>query len=183
MKQNDLCRLMENAAGRTMRTPQDFDYLAACIMQRTKQPVSISTLKRLYGYVQSSAEPRRSTLDILSQFVGYKDYASFEKSDAVSGIVESNPLMAKSIHASALAIGKEVTVAWDPDRQCTFLHLGNKQFQVKESRNSKLSVGDTFTCSLFVDGEPLYLENLCMNGSSGLTYVCGKQNGIRIIGE
>lgn len=183
MKQNDLCRLLEEVTGKPIRTPNDFEYLAACIRQRTKQPVSVSTLKRLFGYVPYTAAPRRSTLDILCQYVGYKDFASFEKSESGGGVIESNPLMAKCIRSAELKINQKITVLWNPDRKCTFQYLGNLQFKVTESINSKLCVGDTFACSLFVEGEPLYLENLSMKGLPGLTYVCGSQDGIRIMEE
>ena len=48
-----------------------------------------------------------------------------------------------------------------------------------EAENTKLSVGDTFMCDIFIDGEPLYLSNLVHEGRPPMVYVAGKKDGIR----
>ena len=56
----------------------DFDYLSEKILAKTHETVSANTLMRLWGY-RESVNARRSTLDILSRFVGSEDYAHFLK--------------------------------------------------------------------------------------------------------
>ncbi len=63
--------------GRQMRTPKDFDFLSEQIFEQLHQHISTSTLKRLWGYLPSSENPRTSTLDLLAQFVGYADWQDF----------------------------------------------------------------------------------------------------------
>lgn len=58
--------------------------------------------------------------------------------------------------------------------------MGNSRFEVTESINSKLSVGDTFSCNLFIQNEPLYLSNLIHEGYTSLNYVAGENNGVNI---
>lgn len=74
---NLLRKAIEEKAGFCMRTPKDFDLLSEYISEETHQKVSSSTLKRFWGYLSEASVPRVSTLDILSQYAGYSDWASF----------------------------------------------------------------------------------------------------------
>ena len=69
--------MIEEAVGRKMKTPKDFDFLADQIFDKLHETVSSTTLKRMWGYLQESSSPRESTLDILAQFVDYKDWETF----------------------------------------------------------------------------------------------------------
>lgn len=170
---------MQQVCGREMRTPYDFDHLAASIYSRLHESVSVSTLKRIYGYVRSDSTPRRTVLDILSRFVGYTDWAAFCRRSDEGTAVESNPILGEAVSADALSKDDLLTVVWQPDRECTFRCTGPHRFVVESSRGSKLSVGDTFVAHQFISGEPLYLENLSMQGSIPVNYVCGRDSGIR----
>ena len=43
---------------------------------------------------------------------------------------------------------------------------------------TRLKEGDTFECSLIIEGEPLYLDNLSQGNQQSIAYVCGKQSGV-----
>ncbi len=78
--EQDIIRLrqaVEQTAGRPMLTPKDFDFLSANISERLKETVSVSTLKRLWGYTSSYATTRTATLDILSRYVGHDSWEEF----------------------------------------------------------------------------------------------------------
>lgn len=170
---------MQQVCGRAVRTPQDFDFLAASIFRRIHESVSASTLKRIFGYVKTDGNPRRAVLDILSRYVGYSDWDAFcQRSDA-DALIESNPILGEAVSADALCKGDLIAVSWKPDRECTFRCTGHHRFVVERSRGSKLSVGDTFAAHQFISGEPLYLENLSLQGSIPVSYVCGRESGIR----
>ena len=49
-----LKQAIEKKAGRTMRSPVDFDRLSYLIHENIREQISPSTLKRLWGYVSSS---------------------------------------------------------------------------------------------------------------------------------
>lgn len=77
---NELARLreaIEQKVGRKIRTPKDFDYLYSCIYDKCGTMVSISSLKRIWGYVSTDSSPRLSTLDPLARYVGYDDWEQF----------------------------------------------------------------------------------------------------------
>ena len=73
----DLRHAIEKAIGRNMKTSRDFDFLAEAIFEKLHQSVSISTLKRFWGYLPQYSSTRVSTLDLLAQFVDYKDWEDF----------------------------------------------------------------------------------------------------------
>ena len=72
-------------------TPSDFDLLAASIAKESHDRISLSTLKRVWGYVNNKHRLRNETLSILARFVGYNDWTDFCK--AHSGFVDSDILI------------------------------------------------------------------------------------------
>ena len=71
-----LLKAVEEALGRSIVSTTDFKYLSQKIFENTHELLSASTLMRLWGR-RSQVNPRKSTLDILARFIGYKDYADF----------------------------------------------------------------------------------------------------------
>lgn len=77
-------------------TPKDFDCLAADIWEQTHERVSVSTLKRVWGYVDSDSTPRITTLSVLARYIGYGSWRDFcnqldnqEERDGVTADVAS----------------------------------------------------------------------------------------------
>ena len=68
---------VETVAGRRMLTPKDFDYLRNCIYEKCHEMVSISTLKRLWGYNRYENTPRKSSLNPIARYVGFRDWDDF----------------------------------------------------------------------------------------------------------
>lgn len=73
----NLRHAIEEAVGRKLKTPGDFDFLAEAIYEKLHRSVSSSTLKRFWGYLPQYSTTRSSTLDILVQFIDYKDWDTF----------------------------------------------------------------------------------------------------------
>ena len=174
-----LCSQIEDALGRGMRTPKDFEYLSRRIFARLKVMVSVSTLKRIWGYVGGEVEPRRATLDILARFLGYSDFDDFVRR---AGTVEreSAEVMSDRLSVESLHPGDRLLLTWLPDRECLVEYNGGSGFTVVESKGTRLQPDDTFRCSLFIDGEPLFIDDLTRPGHEPTAYVCGKRSGIRV---
>lgn len=68
---------IEQQTGRYPSTPKDFDCLAADIYEQLHESVSASTLKRVWGYVDSDSTPRITTLNVLAKFIGYSNWHDF----------------------------------------------------------------------------------------------------------
>ena len=73
---------VEAIMGGTLSTPKDFKRCSLMVFERLHSHVSVSTMKRLWGYVVTTQDyvPARFTLDTLSQFVGYSSFDAFCRS-------------------------------------------------------------------------------------------------------
>lgn len=166
---------IENTLNRKVATPKDFDWLSQKIYNRLGVMVSATTLKRVWGYLpDDTTQPRQGTLSVLTRLVGYPDWESFINDNNVRNEVQSNMILGRSLNSADMKVGSELLLSWQPDREVRVRYNGANRFEVTESRNSKLSAGDTFTCSMFIDDEPLYIYNL----PYAEAYVCGKKSGI-----
>lgn len=173
---SELKKRIENQLKRKIMTPNDFIFLSGAVWERTHQTMSPTTLKRLWGYIDGADETRNSTLEILSQFLGYDNWEDFLKTiDKDNG---SDPVTAPHINAEKLNVGDHVFVSWKPNRRCTFRYLGNMKFIVETAENSKLKVGNTFLASLFILGEPLYLSDLVQGNNPPVAFVVGNKDGL-----
>ena len=172
----ELKQQIEESVGRKMKTSNDFTFLSGAIWERTHDNISTSTLKRLWGYVDGPDTTRNSTLEILSKFLGFKDWDGFlEHIGQDNG---SDRVTKQHIKTDDLKVGDLVSVSWKPNRRCTFRHLGDYRFVVEQAENSKLKAGNTFRCALFILGEPLYLNDLVQGDNPPVAFVVGNKDGL-----
>lgn len=70
---------VERVLGIHLATPKDFMLCRDAIFEKVHVNISISTLKRFWGYVATSKEyfPNRYTLDALAQYVGFANFKAF----------------------------------------------------------------------------------------------------------
>ena len=169
---------IEQHIGRSLQSPSDFEYLIDRIWQKQHQVFSLSTIKRLWGYVSSNGQPRLSTLNTLSRFLGYDDWNAYLTALEQRTENESDIFKGEGRCTADLSVNDLIRVSWLPNRQCTFRYLGNNRFEVTESIHAKLQVGDTFEAIAFIIGKPMYLDNLKRQDDTITSYVAGKQNGL-----
>ncbi len=172
----ELKHRIETNLKRKMKTPNDFIFLSGAVFERTRETMSPTTLKRLWGYIDGADQTRNSTLEILSRFLGFEGWDQFvEDINKDNG---SEKVLSPHIEASDLNVGDKVIVTWRPDRRCVFRYLGEQKFIVEAAENSKLKVGNTFFCSLFLLGEPLYLSRLVQGNNPPVDFVVGNKDGL-----
>lgn len=174
-----LLRLVEKSVCRSISGPQDFIYLSDAIFLRTHTKLSISTIKRLWGYNTSKHKPYYNTLSILARFVGYRDYKDFvndKRADERSSLTYT----AFSLKTSDLFINDKVVLQWKPDRLCVVIYMGENHFEVLEAQNTKLRRGDRFCAMLFTEGIPAYLDKFKSSTEPHFlgTYVIGWEGGL-----
>ena len=176
-----LCSEIETAIHHQLTTPKDFDTLREMVFSRLHILISATTLKRIWGYLSDGVTPRRSTLDILAQYLGYADFEAFANgATADGGELPSNPIMARRIDVDEqLQPGDLLRLTWQPGRVCDVEYRGERTFCVIASQATRLQPGNTFKCSLMIEDEPLYIDSLIADGSAPVAYVCGKRSGIR----
>ncbi|MDE6297212.1 MAG: hypothetical protein K2L89_05135 [Muribaculaceae bacterium] len=182
MRLNDICQKVEVTAGFVPSSPKQFEELAELIFHHTGRLLSPTTLKRIWGYIDEPLSTRRSTLDTLAKFCGWKDYEDFEKGNIPEA--ESGPVGKNCINAeSDMKRGDRIRLMWPPSRVCVIEYCGNGSWKVIEAIGTRLLPGDTFTAPLIVAGEPLYLSNLIHAGEKAGIYVCGRRSGIHFLKE
>ena len=65
-------------------TNKDFQELSDRIFDRTRQQLSVTTLKRVWGRAERVANPSGATLDILAEFAGYASWRAFRQRQSVT---------------------------------------------------------------------------------------------------
>ena len=71
---NEIKKLIAFRFGRTIEYSKDCEALARCIYKQCNEPIGVTTLKRLYGFAKEIGEPRKSTLNIIANYVGVEDW-------------------------------------------------------------------------------------------------------------
>lgn len=172
---------VEQKYGRRIATTTDFESLSVVIEHQIGEMLSSSTLKRLWGYVSLNPTPRIATLDILSRYIGHKNFKAFCESLKESKAFVSTFFTSKYQTVSELTPGVMVTIGWAPNRVVNLNYLGEFQFEVLSSENSQLLPGDRFELSEIIVGYPLYISRILRDGEYTPSYVAGRQRGISIM--
>ena len=169
---------IESEVKRRICTPYDFEFLAGVIWERLHENISPTTLKRLWGYIDGADTTRRSTLCLLSRFLGFTDWEAYMASLTNRTDVESDAFAGEGLSIDDLMPDDLVEVTWLPNRRCVFRYLGNARFLVTEAENAKLHVGDRFETACFILGKPMFLDHLTRNNEPPTAYVAGSKNGL-----
>ena len=180
MMQEQLAALrqaVEDRYGQAINSPTDFAGLCDQLALAQGEEISVSTLKRVWGYVTGYATIRVSTLNILSRYAGCRDWRDF--CDTLANPDVSDFPAGDVVVLSTLKVGDNVEVKWSPGRRSVAQYLGQGRMRGIERQRSKLAVGTTFSCNGFVNGEQLILTQVeTSSAEQALTYVCGKRGGI-----
>ncbi len=172
---------VEQKLRRTLRLPRDFEWLSERLMEVMHESVSGSTLRRLWGVNNEGVSPSRYTLDVLSRFVGstgYDDFCSRQMRQAEESA--SKLVVGASVEADKLPVGARLLIRWEPGRVCQVRHLGEARFVIEHAENTHLSVGDTFACHLFINGEPASLSDISGPEHHYPVYMIGRLGGISV---
>lgn len=156
--------------------PGDCERLALDIRLRLNETMGVTTIKRLMGFASDVAEPRKSTLDLLARYAGYDCYESMLRDLCPGG--DSDFEEKADIASTDLVPGQQVAFEYLPDRKVKLRYLGNSEFEVTESENGSLKVGDTVTVSSFINNSPLVVSKVMRDGVDLGRYTAGKVSGI-----
>ncbi len=175
---NYLLSEVEKHYGRRLATSTDFEALSVVIEHESGEMLSSSTLKRLWGYVSLKTTPRVSTLNVLSRYIGKRDFCDFRQSILEDEHYVSRFFSVKLVCSSDLKKGTEVIIGWAPDRLVTLRYDGDGGYTVTKSENSKLLEGDRFRTESFMVGFPLYIPRILRDGEYTLSYIAGMHEGL-----
>lgn len=176
-----LLKQVEIYYGRVIKTTVHFEALSAVVEHQTNERISSSTLKRLWGYVRDRHEPRIYTLDVLSKYIGYRNFEHFCEVQRSNPDNNSNFFEAFTLSSEDLKIGDRIEIGWSPNRYLILKYLGSSNFIVESSDNSKLLVNDEFSVNSFILAYPLYLSGIIRDNKVLPSYVAGVKGGLTIL--
>lgn len=183
MKQGKLPKEVIDKLGETLGSPirytSDCEKLSADISKRLNEIIGVTTLKRLFGFVNDVKVPRPITLDILARYAGFDSYELMIRELGVEGDsgFESDP----DVVSARLNPGDKVSFTYLPDREVTLEYTGNLNFKVLNSKGSSLLPGDIAFIPMFCLNQPLRIESVKRDNIDLGRYVAGKVSGITSI--
>ncbi len=175
-----LKELVEKKCGKALVSPGDFVELVSLIQKAKIGHVSLSSVKRFWGYVSYPHSFRQETLSIFSRFVGYKDWTDFCESYRREH-VESEFFSEQMIQGVDLEVGDKLELGWRPDRCCVVEYLGENTYKVVKAERCKLKVGDTFKTGMFCIGQALLATNLDRGDGHKKCYIAGRDYGLTLL--
>ena len=172
----------EQAFGRPIRTPKDFNEAVSFVVEKTIEIISDSTFRCLNRATERDKHVSDDILNIISKDIGYKHFQDFFDYLSSSGIKDSELSCGEHyIKADDLNVGDRIYIAWLPDRECSLKYLGNYRFEVDESINATIVTGDRFSCRCFTQDKCLLVDDLEHDGERYESYVMGKSNGLTCV--
>ncbi len=144
----------------------DFEVLSSLIFKETGRTIGVSTLKRLFNYINDDHRTSEYTMNTIALYLGYaswREYIIENKIDSDWNFKDS------AVYVNDLEIGTSIKVKY-LDRVLVFevmLFEGNKVLKVKESINSSLRVSDVLFVHKLQKGQILEAEKIIRNGEIG----------------
>lgn len=168
-------------------TPSEYDKLIWQIQKTTGDTLSLSSIKRLWGYVKHEGRFSTSTLNILARFNGIKDWESFKNSIGkempVTNDNESGFHSESMIDAGKFQPGDRLSLSWNDGKGCELECLGHMRFRVAASSNIKLKEGDSFTLHTLCIGYPIVVSDIVRGDMRFPSYIGAKKGGLQSIKE
>ena len=149
--------------GQPVRYPKDCNALADHISTMCKTKISGSTLKRLYGFVRGTQEPRLYTLDIISEYLGFKGWEHLLQSLDKSNSGESMGL--EKLKPEQVRKGQNVFLGYEPGKKIEVQKQGSN-FVILSSNDRKLLMGDVVTFGIIELHHPLTFTGISRKGES-----------------
>ena len=171
---------IEKNLRRTLQTPTDFNYFALQIENVCNEKISVHTLMRVWGYLESHIKPSVTTLSIMSRFLGFMDIHEYKKDLFLRLRGESEFIESDTVSTEMLNPDDELIIHWEPDREVKIKYIGDYNYQVVSNSNSKLEQGMKFRCLSFSKGLP-FLAYIIYAQNGKNNYIGAKKYGITFL--
>lgn len=160
-------------------------YSADCLPLAQSIGIGESTVKRMFGLVGANSPernrvPHNSTMDILARWLGYENYEALLREIGEKD-TSSEFTSIQSIDIGTLDEGTLIQLCYEPARRIVMTYLGDNEFLINESRNSKLAKGDRIRLDYLVLGQELLVREVIRDGKSLGGYRAAKDGGLASI--
>lgn len=164
-------------------TFSDLKFLAWNVSEKTGEQVYPEIFKPIWNIENDGTIPILiSTLRILSEYINYKEWSTFEKLLSLNDeLVQNNIFLYDSISSKDLQIGNHIEIGWGKNSFCYMEYYGTDRFYICEAIHTKLEAGDTFNCKQINLNQPLTLTNLNTKEDKDLVLILGQNHGIKSI--
>lgn len=182
-----LVRITNENLGYEPTTPSEFNDLLMRIQKTTGHTLSLSSIKRLWGYVKYNGEFSSTTLNILARFNGMKDWESFKRSVEtevpVTNDDDSGFHSDSMIDTGRYRPGDRLELSWDDGKGCEAVCVEHMRFRIVKSANIKLKEGDIVTFHTLCIGHPVHVSDILRDDMLFTSYVGAKRGGLQSIRE
>jgi hypothetical protein len=171
---------IKNESGLLFDKAGDFALLAGLVYKKTKRNIGVTTLKRLFCYINDDRKASEYTLNTIALYLGFStwdEYTALQKIESDWGFED------ESIYIQALDPGTQLTIKY-LNRKVIFLVKeldGNNVLEVSAVENGSLQVGDILHVHKIKKGSILEAESVLRGTSHGNYKTNGEINFIEII--
>lgn len=167
---------IEQKFNKEIRYPSDCEALAGDIYRITKNSISTSTLKRIFGFIEGSKEPRLYTLDVLAKYLGYNNWDNYIEN--LVNIDNSDFVVIDQLEIEHIKPNTKIELRYAPESFILLNYEGDFQFTIIESENSKLIKGDHLRIFNVIKNYPLIINSVIRNNINLGSYKAAKISGI-----
>ena len=182
MLDRKIIEMIEKEVGQEITTTACGKWLPNEIKVKTGVLLGETTLKRMFGFTNDPRTPHRSTLNVIAQFLGYKDYSALALDLELPEIVISDFDERDVIETDTLNIGDIVEITYLPNRLFSLKYVGDSRFIIESVENSRnLLAGDIVKITHMEKGFPLYMAEVVRDGKNLGAYEAAKNGGLTSI--
>lgn len=177
-----LVDLTNDNLGYVPATPTEFNEVTVEIERKTGCSISLSSVKRIWGYVRYEGFPSVTTLNNLAKYNGYKNWEDFLTSKLFVRMTEDSGFFEESVvNPIDLNPGDRIALKWGKDKSCEIECILPMRFRVVKAENIKLQTGDVFTLHTLCLGHPIYLSDIVRGETRLPAYIGAKKGGLSSI--
>lgn len=167
---------IEQKFNKEIRYPSDCEALAGDIVRVTKNSISTSTLKRIFGFIKGSQEPRLYTLDVLAKYLGFVNWDNYLEN--LVQIENSDFISIEQLEIDNLSLQSRIEIKYAPSSRLILEYHSDFMFVVLESENCKLEIQDKIKLFNIIKSYPLIINHVIRNNVNLGSYKAAKISGI-----
>ena len=167
---SEIIRLLSQKAG------YDVSTTAGAAKLDLSSGISRQTILRLAGKYEYTGTQRRSTLDVLAQYLGYPDFPTLERA-IIDGTSTFAPIPGLVV-VDDLPVNTVIDVAWAPDRELTLRLLESGYLRVEKAANSKIIPGDLLKIHQISPEHEMSVMDVIRDGQSMGNYTAAEGPGL-----
>lgn len=170
---------IERRFGKPIRYAKDCEILAMSILAFTGEKISCSTVKRLFGLIESDNEPRLYTLDVIAKYLGYINYDNLLQEFNTNRVDVNGSI--ETITTSDLILGDTIRFKYAPNRFVAANYMEDCIFKIIDSNDPKIQKDELLVFNNVGRYLPLFASWRSSINGNMKNIVLGKISGITSI--